>query len=159
MYRSTFLPLQHTATLIFSVDWGLAVSLFLFLILNTVGVGAQTADDHGNYLNNATNLPLGSSVAGRIDPGDDVDVFKLDLSGRSGSTDVWIYTTGELDTKGGLYHVDSSSPFLWNEDSFISGRRYNFHLRATLAPAIYYVAVFSFDRLTTGDYTLHAEGS
>ena len=74
----------------------LAVSLVLFLILNTVGVGAQTADDHGNYLNNATNLPLGSSVAGRVDPGDDVDVFKLDLSGRSGSTDVWIYTTGEL---------------------------------------------------------------
>ena len=24
MHRSTFLPLQHTATLIFSVDWGLA---------------------------------------------------------------------------------------------------------------------------------------
>ena len=64
----------------------LAVLLFLFLILNAVDAGAETTDDHGNYLNNATNLPLGSSVAGRIDPGNDVDIFKLDLSGRSGST-------------------------------------------------------------------------
>ena len=67
------------------------------------------------------------------------------------------YTTGELDTKGGLYHVDSSDPFLWNEDSFISGRPYNFHLRATLAPGIYYVGVFSSNRATTGNYILHAE--
>ena len=148
--RSVSLPLPARLLL-------LSVSFFLFLILNAVGVGAQTGDDHGNDLNNATNLPLGSSVAGRIDPGGDVDVFKLDLTGRSGSTDVWIYTTGELDTKGGLYHVDSSDPFLVNDDSFISGRPYNFHLRATLAPGIYYVEVFSSDRATTGNYILHAE--
>ena len=148
--RSVSLPLAGRLLL-------LAISLFLFLILNAVGVAAQTTDDHGNTLGSATPLPLGSSLPGRIDPGNDVDVFKLDLSGRLGTTDVWIYTTGELDTKGGLYHVDPSSPFLWNEDSFISGRRYNFHLRASIAPGIYYVGVFSFDRLTTGSYTLHAE--
>ena len=135
----------------------LSVSFFLFLVLNAVGAAAQTADDHGNTFGSATPLSLGSSLSGRIDPGNDVDVFKLDLSGRSGTTDVWIYTTGELDTKGGLYHVDSDSPFLWNEDSFISGRRYNFHLRATLGPGIYYVGVFSYDRATTGNYILHAE--
>ena len=148
--RSVSLPLPARLLL-------LSVSFFLFLILNAVGVGAQTTDDHGNDLTNATNLPLGSSVAGRIDPGGDVDVFKLDLSGRVGATDVWIYTTGELDTKGGLYHVDSSDPFLVNDDSFISGRPYNFHLRAILAPGIYYVEVFSSDRATTGNYILHAE--
>ena len=135
----------------------LAVSLFLFLILNAVGVGAQTVDDHGNTFGSATPLSLGSSIAGRIDPGGDVDVFKLDLSDRSGATDVWIYTTGELDTVGGLYDIDPKSPFLLNDDSFIMGRPYNFHLRTTLAPSIYYVGVFSFDGLTTGDYALHAE--
>ena len=31
MHRSTFLPLQHTATLIFSVDWGLREGLRQFL--------------------------------------------------------------------------------------------------------------------------------
>ena len=147
--RSVSLPLPARLLL-------LSVSFFLFLILNAVGVGAQTTDDHGNDLNNATNLPLGSSVAGRIDPGDDVDVFKLDLSGRVGATDVWIYTTGELDTAGGLYYSSGGQPFASNEDSFISGRPYNFHLRATLAPGIYYVEVFSSDRATTGNYILHA---
>ena len=148
--RSVSLPLAVRLLL-------LAISFFLFLILNAVGVGAQTTDDHGNDLNNATNLPLGSSVAGRIDPGDDVDVFKLDLSGRVGATDVWIYTTGELDTAGGLYYSSGGQPFASNDDSFISGRPYNFHLRALLAPGIYYVEVSSFDGLTTGSYTLHAE--
>ena len=148
--RSVSLPLPARLLL-------LSVSFFLFLILNAVGVGAQTTDDHGNDLTNATNLPLGSSVAGRIDPGDDVDVFKLDLSGRVGATDVWIYTTGELDTAGDLYYSSGGQPFASNNDSFISGRPYNFHLRALLAPGIYYVEVFSFDGLTTGSYTLHAE--
>ena len=148
--RSVSLPLAVRLLL-------LAISFFLFLILNAVGVGAQTTDDHGNDLNNATNLPLGSLVAGRIDPGDDVDVFKLDLSGRVGATDVWIYTTGELDTAGGLYYSSGGQPFASNDDSFISGRPYNFHLRALLAPGIYYVEVSSFDGLTTGSYTLHAE--
>ena len=117
----------------------------------------RPADDHGSTFGSATPLLLGSSLDGRIDPGNDVDVFKLDLSGRSGTTDVWIYTTGELDTVGGLYDTDPRSPFLLNDDSFITGRWYNFHLRATLAPGIYYVGVFSYDRATTGNYTLHAE--
>ena len=86
-----------------------------------------------------------------------MDAFKLDLSSRPGTTDVWIYTTGDLDTRGALYDVDPQNPFLTNNDSFITGRRYNFRLRATLPPGIYYVGVFSFDRITTGDYTLHAE--
>ena len=151
-------PVQRSLSLTFAGRvLLLSVALFLFLILNTVGAGAQTSDDHGNTFGSATPLSLGSSITGRIDPGDDVDAFKLDLSGRSETTDVWIYTTGELDTKGGLYHVDSSSPFLWNEDSFISGRRYNFHLRATLGPGTYYIGVFSFDGATTGNYILHAE--
>ena len=135
----------------------LTVSLFLCLILSTVGAGAQTSDDHGNTFASATPLSLGTSIAGRIDPGDDADAFKLDLSSRPGTTDVWIYTTGDLDTRGALYDVDPQNPFLTNDDSFITGRRYNFHLRATLPPGIYYVGVFSFDRITTGDYTLHAE--
>ena len=65
-------------------------------------IGTQTADDHGDFFGTATGLALGSSKAGRIDPGDERDVFKLDLSGASGDTDVWIYTTGDLNTVGEL---------------------------------------------------------
>ena len=134
----------------------LAVSLFLLLILNTVGVGAQTTDDHGNYLNNATNLLLDSSIDGRIDPGDDLDVFRLDLSGRVGTTDVWIYTTGELNTLGGLYNSSGDS-IISNDNGLIDPNLLNFHLRRNLAPSVYYVGVFSSNQSTTGSYTLHAE--
>ena len=123
----------------------LAVSLFLFLILNTVGAGAQTI----------TPLPLGSSVAGRIDPGDEVDIYELDLSSRSGITDVWIYTTGDFDTWGELYD-SSGTLIIYNDDALINPNLTNFHLRRNLAPGVYYVGVYSADDVSTGDYILHA---
>ena len=81
----------------------LAAAVLFCCVTGAGNVTAQTTDDHGNSFSDATDLVLGSSVAGRIDPGDDRDVFKLDLSGASGTTDVWIYTTGSLDTRGWLY--------------------------------------------------------
>ena len=137
----------------------LLAAAVLFTFVTGVGsVTAQTADDHGDDINNATNLPLGSSVAGRIDPGDDLDIFKLDLSGASGTTHVWIYTTGNLDTLGGLY--DSNGNLLTSDDDTTSGSEVidtNFRIPRPLAPGVYYVSVQSADRMATGDYTLHAK--
>ena len=150
-------PVQRSLSLTFAGRvLLLSVALFLFLILNTVGAGAQTSDDHGNTFGSATPLSLGSSITGRIDPGDDVDAFKLDLSGRSGATDVWIYTTGELDTAGGLYN--SSGDFIvLNDDGLIDPDLLNFHIRRNLLPGVYYIGVVSADQTTIGSYTLHAE--
>ena len=136
----------------------LAAAVLFAFVTGAVSVTAQTADDHGDDTNNATNLPLGSSVAGRIDPGDDRDVFKLDLSGTSGTTDVWIYTTGELDTLGELY--DSNGSLLTSDDDTTSGSEVidtNFRIPRPLAPGVYYVSVQSAVRVATGDYTLHAK--
>ena len=116
-------------------------------------VGTQTADDHGDFPGTATELALGSSKAGRIDPGDERDVFKLDLSRASGDTDVWIYTTGDLNTVGEL--SGSSGEMLASNDYLTRGREYNFHIRAVLPSGVYYVVVSSFWE-TAGDYTLHA---
>ena len=133
----------------------------LCLILNVGEVWGQAVDDHGDSLATATNLPLGSSVAGRIDPADDLDVFRLDLSRHSGSTDVWIYATGDLNTDGWLY--DSSANLLVaNGAGLIGNQRTNFHLRWGLPRGVYYVAVRSHrDRTTgirpTGDYRVHAQ--
>ena len=135
----------------------LAASLFSCFITGIGSVTAQTADDHGDTLSDATNLPLGSSIPGRIDPGDDLDVFRLDLSGASGQTHFWIYTTGTLDTLGRLY--DSNIELLTFNDDTISGGvivETNFRFSWTLSPGIYYVAVYSADSTTTGDYTIHA---
>ena len=134
-----------------------AVTLVLILfLLSADGVGGQTADDHGNTINTASNLSLGSSIEGRIDPGEDSDVFRLDLSSASGTTDVWIYTTGDLDTAGGLFDRNTNRLAV-NDDSFIVGRFSNFHIRADLGPGVYYIVVVSYRNLYVGDYTLHAE--
>ncbi len=134
-----------------------AVTLVLMLfLLSTGGVGGQTADDHGNTISTATKLPLGSSIEGRIDPADDRDVFRLDLSSASGTTDVWIYATGDLDTAGGLFDRNANRLAI-NDDSSIVGRFSGFHIRANLGPGVYYVVVVSYRNLYVGDYTLHAE--
>ena len=136
----------------------LAAAVLFAFVTGAGSVMAQTADDHGDDINNATNLPLGSSVAGRIDPGDDLDIFKLDLSGASGNTHVWVYTTGDLDTLGGLY--DSNGNQLTSNDDTTSGSEVidtNFRIPRPLAPGVYYVSVQSAVRMATGDYTLHAK--
>ena len=136
----------------------LAASLFFCFISGADSITAQTTDDHGNDFSNATNLPLGSSIAGRIDPGNDVDFFKLDLSGEPGSTRVWIYTTGSLDTLGGLFN--SSGDLITADDDTTVGDRIvdlNFDIPRTLALGVYYVGVESADGTTTGGYTLHAK--
>ena len=135
----------------------------LCLALNAGGARVEAADDHGDAFSTATNLPLGSSVAGRIDPSDDQDIFRLDLSGRSGSTDVWIYTTGDLDTVGWLYDSDANR-IVGNGDGSIGDRGTNFHLRRVLPRGVYYVQVFSAldresERRPTGDYRVHARAA
>ena len=136
----------------------LAAAVFFCFISGADGITAQTTDDHGNDFSNATNLPLGSSIAGRIGPGNDVDFFKLDLSGEPGSTRVWIYTTGSLDTLGRLFN--SSGDLITADDDTTVGDRIvdlNFDILRTLAPGVYYVSVLSADGTTTGGYTLHAK--
>ena len=120
------------------------------------GPGRSQGDDHGNFLNNATNLPLGSSIAGRIDPADDRDIFRLDLSARTGATDVWIYTTGELDTVGGL-HNSAGTLIVFNSDGLIGPNLNNFHIRRNIYPGLYYIQVVSYRNQHVGNYTLHAK--
>ena len=148
----------------FRIPWTLAPGVYYVGVFSTVrgATGNYTlhavADDHGQYLGTATTLTLGSSAAGRIDPGFDGDFFKLNLSGASGNTHVWIYTTGTFDTWGGLY--DSNGDRLRYNDDVTRGGKVvdtNFHIPWTLAPGVYYVGVFSADDTTTGDYTLHAK--
>ena len=80
---------------------------------------------------------------------------KLDLSGATGDTNTWIYTTGNFDSWGQLH--DSNGGLIAINDDLVAGAEHNFHLRAVLPSGVYYVAVFSADDVTTGNYTLHAQ--
>ena len=63
------------------------------LVVSTGGVGGQSVeDDHGNTFDTATTLSLGASEEGSIDPINDIDMFKLDLSDASEPTTVRLYT-------------------------------------------------------------------
>ena len=134
----------------------IAASVALGFLLIASSVGGQTGgDDHGNSFDTATLVELGSSVEGRIDPGDDRDVFKFDLSDASGPTDLWVYTRGEFDTYGGLY--DSSGTLIvLNDDGFFADQIRAFSIRSVLPPGVYYVIAVSYLG-ESGDYTLHAQ--
>ena len=140
----------------------LASAFLVCLVFNADHVRGQTPPDdpspdlHADNPFQATFVPFGSSVDGRIDPSYDIDFFVFDLSDQPGPTDVWIYTTGDLDSLGGLF--DSNLDLLWvNDDSRVDGRRLSFHIRAILEPDYYFVLVRSWRSLSVGDYTLHIE--
>ena len=114
---------------------------------------AGTTTDHGGTTSAATPLALGSSAAGRIDLGGDADVFSLVVPA---ATEIWLYTTGDLDTTGVL--TDSSDmDVASNEDGMLPPNPGNFSMRAVLADAgAYYVKVTAAQEGATGAYTLHA---
>ena len=108
--------------------------------------GGGGGDDHGNGRSAATRVALPSETGGRIESGSDVDYFRFEVSG---TREVTIGTSGNLDTVGTLY--DSRGGQLASNDD--SGSGYNFSIRRSLSAGIYYVRVGSFGS-ATGAYTL-----
>ncbi len=148
-HRSPSLPSVARALLI------AATVAFGFLLIASNAGGQTGGDDHGNTFGTATLVELGTSVEARIDPGDDRDVFKIDLSEASGPTDLWVYTRGDFDTYGGLY--DSSGTLVaLNDDGFFAGQIRAFSIRSVVPPGVYYVIAVSYLG-RPGDYTLHAQ--
>ena len=108
------------------------------------------ADDHGNDAASATTLVLNRSYTGTIETPGDEDWFRLETSGPR---NLWIRTTGGLDTIGTLF--DASNRELASDDDGGSGL--NFSLEAAVAAGVYYVRVQGFSS-ETGTYTIHESG-
>ena len=145
--------LSHTvAGLTDGVDYDVEVRA-----ANATGPGAWSATasgttrDHPDTQSAATTLVLDSSLPGRIDPGDDEDLFKIVLTE---DTDLWVYTTGDLDTTGKL--TDSRGDVLAsNNQGRLPPRPRNFSLRAEVGPGTYYVSVLSNKGAHAGAYRIH----
>ena len=111
-------------------------------------------DDHGDTADTATVLTLdGKSkamVAGRIEPSDDLDFFRLMIAETITLT---IYTTGEVDTFGRLYNEIEIITF---DDDGGDGSNFRISRPLGVSPGTYYVEVSSRSE-STGEYTLHVE--
>ena len=98
-------------------------------------VEAHALDDHGDTSGTASGLPLGSGGRdGVIGPAGDSDLFGFRVPS---TTEVWLYTAGDVDTQGRLYRYDGGLELLdFNDDG---GRGVNFFIQRTLEPGIYFI--------------------
>ena len=101
---------------------------------------------------NAATLNLNGSASGNIDPEDDDDYFKLELSE---TTEVAIRASGFPDTVGELQR-SNGTVIASNDDGYLPGNRRNFVIRENLAAGVYYVKVSSFDERSDGPYSVYA---
>ena len=125
-------------------------------------IESESTTDHGKFIGGATSLPLGSSADGRIDPAGDRDLFKLDLTSLTSSTDLWVYTTRPTGSTSGLDAVGriyDNVAFRYAENglSFYPEDPLGFSIRVTLPPAVYFIWVASFRESSSGSYVLHAQ--
>ena len=101
---------------------------------------------------NATTLNLNGSASGTIDPEDDQDYFKLELSQAK---EVAIRASGFPDTVGELQR-SNGTVIASNDDGYLPGGRTNFLIRENLNAGVYYVRVSSFAYSSDGPYTVFA---
>ena len=116
-------------------------------------VGDDVLTDHGDTRETATTLTLtvDTSVSGRIDPADDVDYFRIDIST---SIFVDIFTIGDdLDTIGRL--LNSVGDELTDDDDSGEGLNFLISDRLDSGTGTYYIEVASFNSNFIGPYTLH----
>ena len=99
---------------------------------------------------NAATLNLNGSASGTIDPENDQDYFKLELSA---ATEVAIRSSGLLDTIGELQN-SSGTVIASNDDRNLPGGDFQFLFRENLQMGTYYVKVSA--ARSAGAYTVHA---
>ena len=105
-------------------------------------------DDHSDTRSGATSLSFRGPGSGRIDPGSDVDYFKVQVRKLGVLT---VYTTGKLDTRGEIQY--SNGAIL--ERDLDDGSGNNFKIERSVNAGIYYIKVESY-KSYTGSYTMHA---
>ena len=101
---------------------------------------------------NAATLEINGSASGTIDPEDDQDYFKLELSE---TTEVAIRASGFPDTVGELQN-SSGTVIASNDDGYLPSNRRTFLIRENLSTGVYYVKVSSYAASSSGAYSVYA---
>ncbi len=100
----------------------------------------------------ATSLLLGGFLTAKIDPGNDVDYFSVQVE-TYGQLTLWTTTTGTLDTIGTLQDSEGVT-LATNADKTVEAEL-NFRIEQDVYPGTYYIKVQSYAQMT-GDYTIYA---
>ncbi len=119
-------------------------------LISSGGLACQVTnnDDHGGICAEATSAPLNGSVSGRIEPGDDVDFFRVVLT-QPGNFIATSRAGAGLDPLGKLHDADCNE--LIESDDVVAS---DFRLSRVLQPGTYYVSVRSFNAESVGDYAV-----
>ena len=117
------------------------------------GTRTATTPDHADTRTAGTLVTLGTAVAGRISSDTDSDYFRIVLTA---DTDLWAYTTGDVDTTGELYSAGGAS-LQKNEDGFLDENPGNFSMRSRVPAGTYYLRVYTETGASAGTYTLHIQ--
>ena len=99
----------------------------------------------------APTIPLDGSASGTIDPEDDTDFFKIQLSE---TTEVAIRASGFPDTVGELFR-SGSVHVAYNDDGYLPGGGKNFLIRRRLPAGTYYLNVSSFGDGSDGPFSVY----
>ena len=119
------------------------------------GTSSAVTSDYVATLVNTTELPMEGSLLGRISPATDLDSFRFVLAEE---TDVWMYSTGELDTYAWLSRLtDRTHRVGTNDTGLLLHNPLSFSMRARLSPGTYYLNVQSSGQAYTGTYRVHLE--
>ena len=100
----------------------------------------------------ATSLLLGGFLTAKIDPGNDVDYFSVQVE-VFGQLTLWTTTTGTLDTIGTLQDSEGGT-LATNADKNVDAEL-SFRIEQDVYPGTYYIKVESYAQMT-GDYTIYA---
>lgn len=112
-----------------------------------VNCPADPVGDVGDSLESSVLLPIGGAPrAGTLADGADVDVFRMDLTGRAS---IEVRSSGPTDTRGELFDASGAS-VASDEDSGPGG--HNFRIGEELSAGVYYVAVSG----SVGSYAVSA---
>lgn len=105
-------------------------------------------DDHGNTIDEATNIDTNISVLGEFEKEGDFDFFKIDVT-QSG--ELTVNSSGNKDTFG--YLLDADGNEIISDDD--SGEVRNFSFSVNLQKGIYFIKIRPYYNSDTGSYSLN----
>ncbi|WP_281950439.1 hypothetical protein [Nitrosophilus kaiyonis] len=136
------------------------IKFILTIILFLITLLYAESPDYPNSCPSSISIDINTTIDGRIDPDDDIDVLKINIP-TNGTLKVYTTwpTNDRVDTYGEL--KDSSCNTIATDDD--SGEYYNFYIEKNVQAGIYYIKISSFnwsrwgEYYGIGDYELHVE--